>query len=53
MNIALGKPVSVSSFFAKYSGPRGVAVDGNRHGKFLQTKWQHEPWIKIDLEREV
>ena len=53
MNIALGKPVFVSSFYTRYSGPESNVVDGNRHSKFLHTKWQQEPWIKIDLEREV
>ena len=53
MNIARGKPVFVSSFYARYSGPRSVVVDGDRRGKSVSTKWQHEPWIKIDLEREV
>ena len=43
----------VSSFYTKYSGPERVAVDGDRRGKLVHTEWQHEPWIKIDLEREV
>jgi hypothetical protein len=54
VNIALGKPVSVSSIWDLYSGrPASVIADGNRKGRFVHTRYEVRAWFKIDLLKEV
>ena len=52
-NIALRKPVSMSSNWGSYGGPASVAVDGKRDGAFAQTRYESRAWLKIDLLKEV
>ena len=52
-NIALRKPVFMSSHWSTYSGPASVVVDGNRGGNFIMTRYESRAWLKIDLLREV
>jgi hypothetical protein len=53
LNIALGKPVTMSSFWKLHSGPASVAVDGKRSGILLHTNYEYGSWVKIDLQQEV
>ena len=55
VNIALGKPVSVSSsrHWDPFSGPASVIVDGNRYERFVHTRYENRAWFKIDLLKEV
>ena len=53
LNIALGKPASMSSHDRRWGGPASDAVDGNRYGRFLYTNYENKPWVKIDLLTEV
>ena len=52
-NIALRKPVFMSSHWSIYSGAASVVVDGNRAGRFISTRYETRAWLKIDLLREV
>ncbi|CAB4004411.1 Hypothetical predicted protein [Paramuricea clavata] len=52
LNIALGKPASMSSHWKLHGGPASVAADGKRSGIMLSTKYEYGSWIKIDLLKE-
>jgi hypothetical protein len=52
-NIALGKPVSMSSVWHPFSAHANEAVDGNRSGNAVLTHYQRNPWIRIDLLTKV
>ena len=56
LNIAIGKPVSMSSYSPRWSqGPANIVVDGKRIGKaqLLHTENENRPFIMINLQREV
>ena len=58
LNIALRKPVAMSSYSTKWSqGPSDILVDGIRYGngrnQLLHTENEYRPWMMIDLQREV
>ena len=58
LNIALRKPVTMSSYSKKWSqGPSNNLVDGIRYGnkrdQLIHTEDEYRPWIMIDLQREV
>jgi hypothetical protein len=52
-NIALGKPVSMSSVWDLFSASPSEAVDGNRSGNVVMTRYQSNPWIRIDFLKRV
>lgn len=53
VNIALGKPVLMSSRSSMYGESPDVAVDGNKGNPYLHTEDEYGPWVKIDLLNEV
>ncbi|MEO7733224.1 MAG: toxin TcdB middle/N-terminal domain-containing protein, partial [Kofleriaceae bacterium] len=54
-NLALGRPVTMSSVFDPSCGPSAAAVDGNTAGTWCSassmahSQLEYQPWLSIDL----